>query len=281
MGNFVANVVSGITGRIKKQFKNKHEKAGLNWWKIKYLKHVPYNKPGTYNLKGHTIHYNNGPEILHSLKEIFSEDIYNIPFKTKTPYILDCGANIGLSVIYLKRQHPGARIVAFEPDLQNFKTLTKNIESQNWQDIELRNEAIWKENGTLSFKNDGTLGSKLEASNNGNESGYTTVKTARLKDLLISKVDFVKLDIEGAEYEVLKDCEDYLSNIEYLFIEFHGYFNKMYELTEILDMVQRNGFSFYIKEATSVYETPFNRTSDKKMYDLQLNIFCFKRDFSH
>src|SRR5688572_17248330 len=110
MAKFFANVAAGVIKRMRGQ--TKYNKAGLNWWKIKYLKHLPYNQPGVYDLNGIKINYKNGPEILHSLKEIFAEEIYNIDFETNNPYIIDCGSNIGLAVIYLKTRYPSAEIIA-------------------------------------------------------------------------------------------------------------------------------------------------------------------------
>jgi FkbM family methyltransferase len=272
--HFLSNIFRGIRYRIGKSISDKNRKAGLNWFRIKKLKHLPYNSPHTYNLSGSKIEFNNGPELLHSLQEIFVDDIYKIHFNTSSPYIIDCGANIGLSVIYLKTQYPQARIIAFEPDPVNFKFLEKNIRSSKFTDVELRNEAIWKDNSTLEFVSDGTLGSKLVA--DADNSNIIKVKATRLKDLLDQKVDFLKMDIEGAEYEVLKDCGKSLKNIDHLFIEFHGFFTKMYELTDILQLVQSNGFSYYIKEASNVYPTPFERQGQQRPYDIQQNIFCFR-----
>lgn len=273
MPNFFTNLLNGVVGRIKNTFDSPYKKAGLNWFSIKYLKHLPYGKPGIYHLNGIKIHYHNGPELFHSLVEIFVEDIYDISFSHPRPYILDCGANIGLASIYLKRKYPEAIIVAFEPDANNFGLLSKNINQMNWKDIEIRQEAIWKEDCLLDFSSDGTLGSKI-ATSAPTQTGNT--QAIRLKNLLNRKIDFLKLDIEGAETEVLRDCASELSCIEHLFIEFHGHFNKMQELNDVLQLVTAAGFSYYIKEATSVYATPFNRSDRKMMYDLQLNIFCFK-----
>lgn len=272
--NFIQNVLKGIGRRLKGFAPDKSKKAGLTWFKIKQLKHMPYNRPGRFHFRGSYIYFNNGPELLHSLQEIFSDDIYDIAFDTDHPYILDCGANIGLSVLYLKMKYPKAKIVAFEPDPSNFGLLQKNISGYQLKDVELRNEAIWKENTTLKFVSDGTLGSKVN-SETGSENAIS-VKAAKLRDLLTKQVDFLKIDIEGAEYEVLKDCNDSLSMVKYLFIEFHGFFDKMYELTDILELVQNNGFAYYIKEASNVYPTPFNRSGLSRVYDVQLNIFCFR-----
>ena len=132
---------------------------------------------------------------------------------------------------------------------------------------------MWKENTTLRFLSEGTLGSKIA---DVAEAATIEVRAKRLKDLLSEKIDLLKLDIEGAEYEVIRDCADVLHMADHLFIEFHGHFTKMNELTEILEIVRKNNFAFYIKEATSVYPTPFFRTGIKTQYDIQLNIFCFK-----
>lgn len=268
---FSTNILKGIQHRLRALTTNKYKNAGLNWFSEKKLKHLPYNREHTFNLKGHQISFNNGPELFHSLVEIFSEEVYKTTFSTSSPYIIDCGSNIGLSILYFTMNHPGAEIDAFEPDPSNFAKLKSNVRRD--EKVRLHNEAIWKENTTLSFIHDGTLGSKI-----GDYQGARTVqvKARRLKDLLSRKVDFLKLDIEGAEYEVLKDCREELKQVDQLFIEYHGFFNKMNELTEIFQLVENSGFAFYIKEAASVYPTPFYRQSRTAAYDVQLNIFCFR-----
>jgi FkbM family methyltransferase len=271
---FFGNILRGVRGRINKSFNKDYKKAGLNWYKIKKLKHLPYNHPHSYKFLDAEISFNNGPELLHSLQEIFVEDIYKIPFPASAQVIIDCGANIGLSVLYMKTKYPAAKIVAFEPDAINFSLLKKNVTAYHLTDVELRNEAVWKENTTLEFVSEGTLDSQLASSTD--QKNTVRVTATRLKDLLNQKIDFLKIDIEGAEYEVLKDCGAGLKNVEHLFIEYHGFFERINELTETLQCIQDNGFAYYIKEASNVYHTPFDRTGPKKRYDIQQNIFCFR-----
>ncbi|HEY0676903.1 MAG TPA: FkbM family methyltransferase [Chitinophagaceae bacterium] len=276
-GSFSGNVLKGIRYRVNKLASAEDKKAGLNWYKKWKLKHLPYNSPHTFDLNGKKVYFNNGQELLHSLKEIFVEEIYKIPFTNPSPYIIDCGANIGLAILYLKSKHPGAKITAFEPDKTNYSFLQKNINSAGLTDVELRNEAVWKEDAILKFSNEGTLSSKI--TEGGNAQNTVEVKATRLKNLLSRPVDFLKIDIEGAEYEVLKDCAESLKNVQFLFIEFHGHFEKMFELTDILQLVQDNGFAYYIREASMAYANPFYR-GKKPIYDLQLNIFCFRMGIS-
>ena len=202
---------------------------------------------------------------------VFIDEIY-FQHLGPSPLILDCGANIGLSVIYLKKLFPEARIVAFEPDEQNFGLLEKNVASFGFSKVELRQEAVWTENTNITFSASGTLGSKIES---GVNKYTTTVKATRLKDFLQDPVDFLKLDIEGAEYTVLKDAAEKIRAAKNIFIEYHGNFEQNEELTEIFELLIQNGFHYYIKEAAPVYRTPFSR-NNPTTFDLQLNIFCFQ-----
>ena len=260
--NFLANVFNGSIGRISKAFHNPYRKVNIGPIFLKYLKHIPPGKLHSHKLFGHGI------------KEIFIEEIYRQPLPPNA-FILDCGANIGLSVIYLKKICPTATIIAFEPDPDNFKLLQKNIASHDLHNVVLKNEAVWKEETMLSFESEGTMSSKIVFDKGAGRSKLT--KAVRLKDHLNRKIDFLKIDIEGAEYQVLCDIRDNLSFVKNLFVEYHGMFGQVNELSELFDLFSKNGFSYYIKEATPVYETPFLREKKNSvLYDIQLNIFCFR-----
>ena len=199
------NIVNGVRGRISKTFNNPYKLVNINFLQLKYLKHLPPGKVRQHKLDSGTITYHNPQELLHGFDEIFIQELYKIDLPPDC-YIIDCGANIGLSVIYLKQLFPKSHIVCFEPDDQNFDLLSKNLSSFNYNDVELRKEAVWIENTTIGFTNDGSMSSKLDTGSSVN----AKVKASRLKDLLDRKVDFLKMDIEGAEYAVLKDIEEKL-----------------------------------------------------------------------
>lgn len=271
MSNVLSKLFSDAKNRWKSVTNPELKKANLNWFKIRKLKFLYYNKPGIFHLKGRNFHFTNGPELLHSLKEIFVGDIYKMKFDTPAPYIIDCGANMGMSILYYKQIAPDARIVAFEPDINNFELLKRNVEGL--PAVKIFNQAVWKEDIILKFAASGTLSSKIVTDTTTNT---IDVQAVRLRDFLVEPVDFLKIDIEGAEYEVLKDCGESLKLAKNIFIEYHGHFNTLNQLNEILDLLVKNQFSYYIKEADFVYATPFYRSATNKMYDIQLNIFCFK-----
>lgn len=272
--SFYKNLINGINSRLKKSFSNPYKQVNVNWFSLKYLKHVPADKIHSHELLQHPTYFYGGSEYLHGLNEIFLEGVYkqNLP---ENAYIIDCGAHIGLSVIYLKNICPTARIVCFEPDEKNFTLLKKNILSHHLENVEAKQEAIWDENTSLHFIQDGNMGSKIGETTT---SHSVTVKATRLKDYLDEKVDFLKMDIEGAEYKVLKDISEKLENVKKMFIEYHGTFNQNNELLEILEILLKGGFKFYIKEAASVFDQPFLPKKYSSEYDLQLNIFCIRND---
>ena len=268
------NLFDGLSKRISKTFKNPYSKLNINSVKLKYLKHLPPGKLREHKLQKGTISFINAQELLHGFDEIFIKELYKIQLQPECR-IIDCGANIGLSVIYLKQLFPKAHILAFEPDDQNFNLLTHNVSSFKFENVELKKEAVWIENTMIGFTNEGSMSSKLDQ----NSSLTKKVKASRLKDFLNDKVDFLKIDIEGAEYAVLKDIEPVLLNVQNLFLEYHGSFKQSKELVHIFNILNNKGFQFYIKEATSVYKSPFFDSLDqanKKDWDVQLNIFCFR-----
>ena len=63
--------------------------------------------------------------------------------------IVDFGANIGLATLYFRDKFPGAEILTFEPDMDTFRILERNVKSHNG--IELFNAAIGLERGWMNF----------------------------------------------------------------------------------------------------------------------------------
>lgn len=275
MNGTIRKMFDDAKNRWKMMMNSDLKKAGLTWLKARSLKYDSSDNIKTYQFKNDTVYYRNAPELLYGLKEIFIEDTYKIEFDSQQPYILDCGANIGLSVLYLKRLYPFASITAFEPDEKNFELLQKNIKGMT--SVEGFKKAVWKENTILKFESSSTLSARI-ATDASPAGSVTETEATRLKDYLNKPVDLLKLDIEGAEYTVIKDCGNSISMAKNIFIEYHGRFEQQNELNEIFALLQANGFYYYVKEAADIYPTPFYKAnSHKGEYDVQLNIFCFKK----
>lgn len=217
---------------------------------------------------------------IESIIEIFVDEIYKFRADNESPYIIDCGANIGLSTIYFKKLYPKAKVLAFEADPGIAQTTEYNINQFGFSDVEVKNAAVWIENGTMNFEGNGTLGGKLIDVADG-ETNVVSVPTIRLTDYLKDRsVDLLKMDIEGVEIQVLQDCAGVLNNVKAIFVEFHGRTNDRQYLPVILNILSESGFRYHIKEATSVMDKPFmdydKQKTKNKPFDMQLNIFGYR-----
>jgi FkbM family methyltransferase len=175
-----------------------------------------------------TVFYDNAPEYHHLKGEIFTQGIYYFETSNPTPVIIDAGAHIGLSTLYFKKMYPGAVITAIEPFPRNFELLEKNIFENQLTNVSAWNGALADQVGQRQFYADDT---KLEwfstagftpgAWNGQQQSAVLSVKTEPLTNFLTQPVDFLKMDIEGAEQEVLMAAEDQLDFVRHLIVEYH------------------------------------------------------------
>jgi hypothetical protein len=73
----------------------------------------------------------------------------------------------------------------------------------------------------------------------------------QLSEFINQKVDFLKIDIEGAELSVLKEIQGKLNMVKYIFIEYHSVVNKEQEFDLLLSILKKEGFRVHIKVAYS------------------------------
>lgn len=223
---------------------------------------------------GKSIEFSDNLGFCHSVKEIFIERVYQFHSLDPEPLIVDCGSNIGLSILYFKNEFPDAKILGFEPDSMIYQMLVNNIKAFGLKNVVLENSAVWTQNTELNFFSEGSLAGSVMV-DFADRKILQKVRARRLKDFLHTKVDFLKIDIEGSENELLFDLEPELLNVKNLFLEYHGISGERQKLGDILNLVTRNGFRYYIRNANDFNTTPFIHEI-KKGFDLQLNIFCTK-----
>ena len=207
-------------------------------------------------------------------KEIFVEKIYAFPSESGKPVILDCGANIGLSILYYKKKYPDSTVIAYEADPKIFIILQKNLLNNGLAGVELHNKAVWSSAATLDFSVEGADGGRI---NIGSDKNIVSVPAEGLADIMRNRCfDFIKIDIEGAETEVLKGCEDYIAAVPYIFVEFHSFHNKKQELGRLIDTFERRGFRVHVHPPFT-QKSPFLGVQANDGMDMQLNLFFWKR----
>ncbi len=256
---------------------NNNNKCLLREYKnlFSQIKSIDRNVAKNVSFLGYDLQIIDGPSFVWQYKEIFLDECYKFLSSKKTsekPIIYDCGSNIGMSILYFKKLYPHSKIIAFEADPNIQEILKSNLINNNINDVEVVSGAVWINSDGVNFSADGADGGLIAIDNN-----LPKIKSIRLRDYLEREesVDMLKIDIEGAEAEVLFDCSGQLQKIENLFIEYHAFRNQKQTLGNILSILTENGFRYFIKPVTE-RDQPFINKGDNLTMDLQVNIFATK-----
>lgn len=235
-----------------------------------HLLFVPRYAPRKELLLGHPFVIADGPSFYFSYRELFENEIYRFQAETEEPRIIDCGANCGQSVVYLRTLYPRARVTAIEADPKIFAILKQNMASRGWSDVELIHGAVSAERGTVTFHHEGADSGRIHRLSESNQA--FDVPTTPLDDLLCEPVDFLKIDIEGAETEALCASRR-LHLVRQLFVEHHSFADETQSLHRVLAKLQDEGFRYYLQTQFCAERPLVERTEHLGM-DLQMNVFA-------
>jgi FkbM family methyltransferase len=184
-------------------------------------------------------------------EDIFVERSLAFDAATPSPRILDCGANIGLSSLFYKRQYPRARITAYEADPDIAAQLVRNLRVNGATDVEVIAAAVWIEDGTVGFAAQGADAGALDRFTHQTDRASIQVPSRRLADAVAREpIDLLKLDIEGAELDVLRDIAPHLGNVEAMELEVHELRPDCRRLPVVLTILADAGFSYSISRVT-------------------------------
>jgi FkbM family methyltransferase len=153
---------------------------------------------------------------------------YRIPPFIRPNCIVDFGANIGIATIFFANNFPAAKVFSFEPEPSNFALLSRN--AAQYPNVNIFQLAIGNENSVLSLKH------PLEPYNYGSFSLYDLRVDENnaapvvcrhagelLAELRIETIDVIKVDTEGAEYDILTSIPiDILASVKVIVGELHG-----------------------------------------------------------
>jgi FkbM family methyltransferase len=219
------------------------------------------NRRRAQKVLGFDVSYLSRPSFEYLFRELFLSHEYWFETRSPTPLIVDCGSNIGMSVLYFKWLYPAARIVAFEPDASAFKCLTANVAANGLQDVRAHNAAVSTVDGAVDFYVDSLDPGSLRMSTVEARmpKDKARVQAMRLANVIDEPVDFLKMDIEGAEAGVIGDlCESgRITLVSQMAIEYHHHVREGDDdLAATLARLEAAGFGYQLSSATS---RPFRR----------------------
>lgn len=222
---------------------------------------------GTHRVLNYRVTTDDPAALAYLFFEVFAVQEYAFTAASKAPFIIDLGGNIGMATLYFKSLYPEATIHTFEPSPATFRLLETNVRENGLGGVTLHHAAVAGEEGELEFYTDPTRGASMVASLrpersvqfvHGSEaanadlanSGKVKVKAVRLSSLLDHDVDFLKMDIEGAEQQVLEElaASGTLRRIRAMAIEYHHHIApKDDALAKFLRILEEHGFGYQLR----------------------------------
>jgi FkbM family methyltransferase len=196
-------------------------------------------------LFGFVIVFRSFPEFIQLFEEIFVSEVYRFESRTPSPFIIDCGSNIGISVLYFKMLYPKSRIIAFEPEPSNFDCLQKNITTNNLNDVQCYGVGLSVAPGRADLYrgfHSPSLNWMLSKPEGPHE--HKQILLDQLSRYVNDTVDLLKIDVEGAEHAIIEDLvvSNRMIFILRLIIEYHPKLTTMTS-TEFSKRLETLGFN--------------------------------------
>lgn len=284
----VKSVIRDLTPPVFRQALNKlrnREKVKINnsgmlsntylTNELQRLSVLPRRVPTKTSIFGHELLTVDAATVLQVYNYYFQKRSCEFITSLKKPRIIDCGANVGATVLYWKNIYPDSEIVAFEPDPEIFKLLTINC--KNLSSVKLIQAGLWTFDGELEFLANGADGGHIAefADEVTNEKVKLIVPVKRLRNYLNQPCSMLKLDIEGAETNVLQDCADLLHNVENIFVEHHSFIDQPQRLSDFFAVLENAGFRIHIQGENPAVQ-PFIHRPVYNSKDLRIDVFAFR-----
>jgi len=213
-----------------------------------------------------------GASFAAQFKQIFASQAFVVANQCRPMRIIDCGANVGVFTVFCRRQYPDSHITAFEPDPVVFAMLSRNVDACCGRSgIDLVQAAVTHDDSQeKTFYADHCDAGRLEVSLPGVASQL--VRCIRLRDVLQEGCDLLKIDVEGAEVDILSDCVDLLPQVTNIFVEYHSFAGRDQRLFQLLHTLEQGGFRVHI-HCGKTSRQPFLRMETFLGMDMQLDIW--------
>lgn len=191
-------------------------------------------------------------------REVFDQIFLSREYELAIPFvpevIIDGGANIGLTSVYLANKYQGANILAIEPEQSNFRALLQN--ASTYENIIPIRAALWHEKTQLQISDVGTGEWGYVVGSEG-DGGLEPTETITMQEIMeqfeLSTIDLLKIDIEGAEKELFAaNYEAWLPKVKCIVIELHDNL-KPGTSRCVFRTLDRYNFSFSLQNGSMVF----------------------------
>jgi FkbM family methyltransferase len=227
----------------------------------------------SFSIGGYKLIFPNPKVLRYLIKEILMLEEYYIELENNEPVIMDCGSNLGMSILYFKLKYPKSEIIGIEADPFNFHFLKMNV--KDMANVRIFNKFITVEsNKKIKFYSGGA--GDLRSSFNRTRGGNTEIEVDSLSisELVEGQtVDLIKMDIEGGEGLIFNSANElnFLNKCKNLIIEYHHNLDTpIGSLSSFLNCFEEYPFTYQIQSSF------FNKYSTRKAV-IQDLLFTFKK----
>lgn len=167
------------------------------------------------------------------MREVLLDECYRFPGEIRPEVVLDLGANIGLTSLWLDSRFKPRKLVAVEPSPENVRLARKNL-AQSAGEVVLLEAAAGSTDGFAEFSaaRDSNRGSVLFATDG--KTRVVSMATLFKEAGIGPRIDLLKVDIEGGEAELFSRNLDWLDNVQNIIVEFHPDIIDVVPITEAI-----------------------------------------------
>lgn len=192
---------------------------------------------------------------IHVFAEIWLDNVYLRKFNLNDDSIvIDIGAHIGLFSLFIYRKLKNVRIFSFEPNLENYNLMVENIKKNNAKKLSTFNMAVSSKIGSILFfineKDPAGHSIFKKSTSSVNVTSVTLEKI--INDNKISSCELLKLDCEGAEYDIIMNTpQEILVKINKISLEYEKIPQINYSVEDIISKLKSCGFQVIKSEGTN------------------------------
>ncbi len=175
--------------------------------------------------------------------EILIEDEYDLAMLPKNALVVDVGANIGLVSLIASKRY-GAKVYSFEPCSNNYRFLLKNIKDNNCNNVTLTKKGVGKRKSTAKLYLHGSGTHSINEQRKANKFERINIVPLDKECASLKKINLLKIDVEGAELDVLLGSRKTLRKTKKIVMEL----TNLCPNDKVVALLENNGFEVSVKE---------------------------------
>ncbi len=164
---------------------------------------------------------------LRVFQQVFVDGDHDVAPSVAPRTIIDAGANVGFASVVFANRYPDARVIALEVDAENYAILQRNVAP--YPNVRAIKAGLWSHRAYLRITNPAGEAWAFQVSET-DESDADRIEALGIVDICtlcdFDRIDLLKIDIEGAEYEVFsRNADAWIDRVALIMIEIHDHVN--------------------------------------------------------